>query len=582
MRRVMLMAIVICVLASAIVHAAPNQQANAFQLFILETRTDLERLANEVLGTGVRMDSWTFNADLGSDVILVDLWFDNEQLADAIFGPGTRPPEWFGATATDPVLIVRNVRHDLELSAEEVFGVRSRPEDWVGAPPIYQCDRTLQNTTRLLDVFYDVSPATPRSTFNYCESVLNEIVDELLPVMYNTVEPTSQGEDVMAKVSAVRGDLERLANELLGLHTRPLDWSGSLDEQSQTFASEIRDDLVRLSDLELGNNAYPDGWKGFIPTSLIVTARNLRNNLELLADATLGEDTRPHGWQGVDPLFHCSLLEQGLVTLLQRQYPEFIIDPTWVESGDFCARVNTEANGFAEAPPERAEEEESIYVAESEYAFAYLDPAASQYMGIMPGGTEFTAWFRNFGESSMMFVTGENFNVFIDVRWTTMDIDIFNTLPHLETRRPETFCDAGWCNGPGPTPTPTGGGPLMAVLTYATPLATINADQVVDKTQVSWNHVRVIYLLDRPETGTVQVALEICPNPLSADPVDVPLGCEPVISVYDSALSGPKPVLSQFNGLNVYEFRYGYNSNVVIEGATLVSPDIWISDPTIR
>jgi hypothetical protein len=34
--------------------------------------------------------------------------------------------------------------------------------------------------------------------------------------------------------------------------------------------------------------------------------------------------------------------------------------------------------------------------------------------------------------------------------------------------------------------------------------------------------------------------------------------------------------------LNVYEFPYGYTPNLIVEGATLTSPDIWISDPSIR
>jgi len=55
-----------------------------------------------------------------------------------------------------------------------------------------------------------------------------------------------------------------------------------------------------------------------------------------------------------------------------------------------------------------------------------------------------------------------------------------------------------------------------------------------------------------------------------------------VISVFDNNTGTGKPVLSQFNGLNVYEFTYGYISNLVIEGDTRYSQDVWISDPTIR
>lgn len=576
MRRLLVIAAVLSLLVGGTVTAAPNPQMNAFQLFVLEARTDLELLANHVMGVGRRIESWTFNADLTSLTVVADLWYDNEQLADTIFGTGVRPGGWLGATTSDYVIIARNIRHDLEMSADEIFGINARPDTWIGASPVYQCDRTLQNTARLLDVLYSARPQTPHSVFNYCETLRVETVDELLPVMYNTVEPGSQGDDVIAAVSTIRGDLERLANELWGVNGRVEGWVGSLDEESPTFAEAIFEDMAKLADQEIGVGSRPDGWKMFVSTSLIIANRNMRYDLERLADVTLGKGVRPHGWQGVDPMFQCDLIEQGLVTLLQRRYA-FILDEAVFVAPDFCTAVIESANHLAENPPPPSEEDEDmLYVAESDYAFAYLDPAALDYMGIMPKGTQFRAWYRNFSESTMMFVSGQNFAVFIDMRWTTLNREIFNTLPTLENVRPLTFCDAPWCNGPSPTPTPTGGGPLMAVITHATPIATISAGAIdAVKTQVSWNHVRVTYLLDRPETGTVQVALEICATPQQLD-------CEPVVNLYDNATGSAKPVLSQFNGLNVYELRYGYSSNLLVEGATRVSPDIWISDPTLR
>jgi hypothetical protein len=81
--------------------------------------------------------------------------------------------------------------------------------------------------------------------------------------------------------------------------------------------------------------------------------------------------------------------------------------------------------------------------------------------------------------------------------------------------------------------------------------------------------------LDRPDTGTVQVTLEIC-----SDPTQV--ACEPVLSVFDNTTGTTRPIISQFNGLNVYELPYGYSTNFILEGTTLFSRDIWVSDPTIR
>ena len=87
--------------------------------------------------------------------------------------------------------------------------------------------------------------------------------------------------------------------------------------------------------------------------------------------------------------------------------------------------------------------------------------------------------------------------------------------------------------------------------------------------------MRVTYVSDNANTGTALVGLELCTEPAQVN-------CEPVTSVFDTAVGAQKPVLSQFNGLNVYELPYGYTSGLVIEGETLNSPDVWISDPSIR
>jgi len=312
----------------------------------------------------------------------------------------------------------------------------------------------------------------------------------------------------------------------------------------------------------------------------------IRFNLELLADVTLGDDTRPAGWQGVDPLDVCSPVDQALVTIAELNF-SYVIDAGLIGNDNFCSLVVFTVNDRVENPPAEPEAtdeageplttEDERFIAEANFAFAYLDVAATQYMGIMPGGTIFRAWYRNYNQSNMMFVSGDDFALFIDRRFTTMTEEVFRTLPTLEGRRPLTYCDAFWCNGPGPTPTPTGSGPLLALLNNATPIATpIPAEEGGSgKTQVSWNHIRVTYLLDRPEVNSVQVTLEICTTPEQTV-------CEPVIQVFDNLTGTFKPVLSTLNGFNVYEFTYGYNTNVIIEGPTLISPDVWISDPTIR
>jgi hypothetical protein len=214
----------------------------------------------------------------------------------------------------------------------------------------------------------------------------------------------------------------------------------------------------------------------------------------------------------------------------------------------------------------------------STYAFAYLDVSALAYMGVMPGGTPFRAVYRNFGDSNMMFVVGDEFAVYVDRTFTTVEETVYNSLPTLEGVDPIAFCDAPWCNGPGPTPTPTGSTPLELVLFGSTPQAT--PDQTVleeTKQLISWDFVRVTYIQDNPSTRTALVTLELCTEPAS-----VATACEPVTYAFDNAAGVEKPVVSISNGLNVYEFRYGYTTNVVLQSETLFSNDVWISDPTIR
>jgi hypothetical protein len=578
MRRIIGIAVFALAFIGATTLAAPPQQSNPFQLFILEARTDLERLANEVMGEGNRtqIPSWTFNTDLDSETVVIDLWFDNEQLADQIFGLGQRPVEWFGATTNDQQLLARNARHDLELSADEVFGAGQRPAEWNGATAIYRCDRTIQNLVRLLGDIYNARPNTPESVLNYCLALSNEIESELIRVVFEAAS-----ESALPDLSlALRGDLERLANELLGVNERPSIWVGNVEEGSPSLVADAAADLETLADLELGNGQRPEGWTN-LTSSPLQGYRNIRFNLELLADVSLGEDVRPNGWQGANPIERCDPNQQGLILIMERNFG-FVIDDTLAESENFCELTTFTANSIAENPPEPevipGSDEDLRFVGESELAFTYLDQAATKYMGAMPYGTEFRAWYRNFNESTMMFVSGQDFALYIDRRWTTLPEETFVQLPTLEGVRPLTFCDANWCNGPGPTPTPTGGGPLLALVNAQTPPAQVSASeigQLEGKTEVSWNNIRVTYLLDRADTGTVQVALEICAEPQQ-------IACEAVINVFDNLTGTNKPVISQFNGLNVYEFRYGFNDQVVVEGSTRVANAIFLSDPTIR
>lgn len=584
-RRMMLLwmlTILLLGLVGGSVMAAPAAQVDlAAENFIRDTRVDLEALATLVFGEGQRPETWTFNADLASSTIVADLWFDNEQLADQIFGAQQRPPDWFGAVGSTRNIIARNVRHDLEIAADNHLGLNVRPAEWRGAAPLLRCERTLQNVVGMLREFYSVETSTPPSVLNYCLSVAAEVEADLVAAVFSA-DKLAQ---LPAQILAIRGDLERLADEKMGLNNRPAGWIGNRDASSPTLVGDIFLDLENLADTLLGEGVRPDGWIGGISNTPATSFQNLRHDLELLTDETLGPSERPTGWQGIDPLQRCEPLVQNLVFLAEQTY-NFSPIGLNTSAPDFCAQIENAANQLIENPPvvDVVETDADARLsAESDWAFSYLDPAATQYMGIMPGGTQFRAWYRNFGGSNMMFVSGDTFALYVDYRFTTLPATTFDSLPTIENVSPITFCDAGWCNGPGPTPTPTGFGALAAVLQEGTPPAgatpvpgsTPGVSQ--DKVQVSWNNIRVTYLGDFPDRRVAQVALEIC-----RQPAQQAVACEPVIAITEIASNTPQAPVSQYNGLNVFELRYGYSTGLMIEGATTYSNDIWISDPTIR
>ncbi len=569
---VLLAAVAIWLLVSSVL-----AQQTPFQTFLGDLRNDMELLADRVYGARIRPEAnetaqgWTGNSDVASLTIVADVWYDNEQLADAIFGAGQRPAEWLGATSGNPALVARNVRHDLELAANTFIGVDLRPDGWRGAALFHTCNRTILNLLYLLNTVYNKQPTTSESAADYCRALGAEIENELAVLTFN--EEALAG--VPSLVLAVRGDLERLADEELGLNTRPEGWIGNKDVNSPTLADDNFSDLERLADALLGLDQRPDGWLGALSASPVNSFRNLRHDLEKLADVRLGVGERPRGWQGTDALLNCKTLVQSLVLVVQQNY-EFTVGDAGTDIVAYCASIETSANNLIENPPpppvvDEVEEDER-YRGEAQYSFAYFDAAATQFYGIMPAGTEFRAWYRNFSGSSMMFVSGDNFAVFIDRRWTTMEQEIFDQLPTLEGVRPLAFCDANWCNGPGPTPTPTGG-PIFDIIFGVTPPATPGPGDG-RQNAVNWNHIRVTYVLQRPETRTAQVTLEICQEVQQ-------INCEAVASIFNNATGLPLPAVSQLNGNNVYELPYGYTDNLVISSSTLISYDVWLNDPSV-
>lgn len=570
--------------------AAPRQQEQVGSLpsFSNALRADLEIAANDALGQGVRPQDWTSNIDNTSSNYINDLWFDKELLANAIFGDRVRPTNWLGVTVENADIVARNTRYDLEILADNIYGGTDiRPPIWNGADARYRCDRTVQNTIAGMGRFFGFSTELGANAFGYCALIEAELRQTILVTrQLDIVEP-----ELDQEILAVRGDIERLANEVYGVNNRPVGWSGNTDINSALLLTDNYEDLRILADETLGDEVRPPAWLGLITNSKVETWRNLRYDLELVADVVVPtlpsiEDTRPRGWQGTDPLRRCIPRVQDLVLVIESNFADDeevnFTRANFAADGSYCSVVENAANVFIETNVPTSSErlvQAGGLAWESEYAFAYLDLTALEYMGVMPRGTRFRPWYRNFNDSTMMFVSGQGFALYIDRRWTNLPQDVFDRLPTVEGVRPLTFCETDWCNGPAPTPTPTGGA-LESLLAFQTPVIPPTPDLTAvlpsaEKTRVNFENVRVTYLQDNLQTRSSQVTLELCQDVQKTV-------CEPVISVNDTVTSGARAVVGQRNGVNVYEFNWGYTSTVVIETATLISPDIFISDPLIR
>ncbi len=150
------------------------------------------------------------------------------------------------------------------------------------------------------------------------------------------------------------------------------------------------------------------------------------------------------------PAAACGRLAANVSQLLTNKYS--FSPQAKPDSPDYCASLETEMNTFIEA---MFRPNEGIN-ATSKDAFAFVDYAAQQYVGIMPAGTNFTAVARNsLPGSQMMLVVGENFEVFLDYAYTSLTQAEFESLPDYRDYQGELkfHCDASWCRNPGPPPT---------------------------------------------------------------------------------------------------------------------------------
>jgi hypothetical protein len=229
--RLMIGIVMTCLLlgsAAGAVLARPPAQADP-QALLLAARTDLETLANNRLGDGIRPAGWTNTIDPAAASYVIDLRLDLETLAGNLLGPDRRPEGWFGAVSGTSWAIARDIRHDLELLAQNQLGI-NRPELWIGAPQIYQCDRSLQAMVDWLQRTNSIFElAEPAAGDDYCTVVsqqANLFVDILLP------EQQDAGD--------LRADLNALSREVFRDDVYPAGWTDDKD------AVSIRQDLELL------------------------------------------------------------------------------------------------------------------------------------------------------------------------------------------------------------------------------------------------------------------------------------------------------------------------------------------------
>ena len=586
--RLLLCGMLLCALLSLMVPVVAQPGGVAGQ--VVEMRLNLERIADTVFAPDERPDEWTANIDPQSPTVLTDIWFDTEQLAKAWFGPSERPDGWIGVTTTDPLLLARNLQHDIDMLASAIYGVDERPDNWFGAGVWQGCDRTEMNIMYVINATSALDGASLLALPTCDQRVQRSLSD------FATARPQWASQTALGDLAAVRGDLERLADEILGVGTRPGGWLRNMDVTSASFDSDIQHDVALLASERLGGNVRPDDWRGQLASDRWRNAVDLRQDLELLATASYNAETRPFGWQGWQ-LARCDRDLYTLAWMMQRRYAETLFDlqtqiATASSTDIYCRAQNSVVNTTAENPPSLLQAEPTAtpfadavaagfdvtrddprFLARSRNAFAYLNPSATLYVGTVPYDAVFRAWNRNYAGSTMMFVSGEDFAVFIDQRYSTLEPQVYASLPTLDDVDLQTFCDAVWCSNPsfdGSSPIVDDNSSDGDSSAGTAPGNGAPAEKIL----VSWNHVQVRYIQNVPENARTRVTLSLCQTTAQID-------CEPVNYVQNAQARTTVQPVSQSYGQNVYELPYGYLSSYRLESITYASNDMWLNDPSL-
>lgn len=158
--------------------ADPNAGASALSPaaaealpLILRARADLELLADQAFGVGVRPDGWNGSMDSNDAQFPLLVRFDLEVMAGNLLGADLRPAGWFGSVVSVPLAFARDIRHDLELLADQVVGAPTiRPAGWQGDDPYMRCDRATQALVTLLGR-QGISISVDTTVVGYCDTL---------------------------------------------------------------------------------------------------------------------------------------------------------------------------------------------------------------------------------------------------------------------------------------------------------------------------------------------------------------------------------------------------------------------------
>lgn len=180
--------------------ATAAAQINEALELLLSIRPDLELLANELFGAGVRPETWSGESDINNPQLGLLMRLDLEILAGTVLGETVRPRGWFGAVASTPYALARDIRHDLELLADVTLeDAVGRPAGWLGAAPILRCSRATQTLVALLEasgVFQLTADPTSRDFCDQAELQASQFAEVNLlsnPSFNGSLTTTSAG-----------------------------------------------------------------------------------------------------------------------------------------------------------------------------------------------------------------------------------------------------------------------------------------------------------------------------------------------------------------------------------------------------